>query len=437
MDWYYTNTIKKIGPLSSMAIIELRTAGLLNDETWVHSEDSQVWMTYSKAFEQLSLTAKKSPVSGPTVRVVNETFRPIPAPQSISSEASPALIIVVEETPLENSNSPQSKMRREKSQKRKEMHKAALIASLMVIVAFISVSLSSRVRVNDKASKLANLFRATSNEPYVNDLGMKFVSVPLDDNPNGKKVLFSIWETSVSDFAKFVDDSGYRYELGSNPIIMENGKQVQKAVAGWKEPGFSQNDQHPVTCVSWEDALAFCKWITEKERASGTIPSNAEYRLPTDAEWSSAVGIGELEQKQGFNTPDKFGDKNETSGIYPFGAWPPPNRVGNFGDTSMRNSLGGNVGWLNSAGDFYEDGFSFTSPAGTYPSNLLGLFDLEGNVQEWCMDSYDSETKYRTLRGGSWNEIFNSGLRSNWRSPEEPDNRLTNIGFRCVLAERK
>ena len=89
--------------------------------------------------------------------------------------------------------------------------------------------------------------------------------------------------------------------------------------------GFQQEDTHPVVKVNWYDANAFCAWLTKKELAEGKIKEGQKYRLPTDAEWSVAVGLG---QEKG-NTP-----KEKSRGIkdvYPWGKeWPPPKGVGNY-----------------------------------------------------------------------------------------------------------
>jgi formylglycine-generating enzyme required for sulfatase activity len=101
-----------------------------------------------------------------------------------------------------------------------------------------------------------------------NSLGMIFVPV------KGTDVLFCVWETRVEDYQTFVTDTE-RY---------------------WRNPDFDQGRTHPAVLVSWVDANAFCRWLTQKERAEGKIDKNHEYRLPKDAEWSVAVGGESSEQ---------------------------------------------------------------------------------------------------------------------------------------------
>ena len=107
---------------------------------------------------------------------------------------------------------------------------------------------------------------------FVNTLGMPFVPVP------GTDVQFCIWETRVKDYAAYA---------AANAGVDES----------WKKPfgDFKQADTHPVVKVNWNDANAFCEWLTKKELAEGKIKAGQKYRLPTDAEWSVAVGLGQGE----------------------------------------------------------------------------------------------------------------------------------------------
>ena len=103
-------------------------------------------------------------------------------------------------------------------------------------------------------------------KPFVNTLGMKFVAVPETE------VQFCIWETRVRDYTAYA---------AANEGVDE----------GWNNP-FKQAGTHPVAWVSWNDARAFCAWLTKKEMAAGKLKPGERYRLPTDAEWSVVVGLG-------------------------------------------------------------------------------------------------------------------------------------------------
>jgi formylglycine-generating enzyme required for sulfatase activity len=217
-----------------------------------------------------------------------------------------------------------------------------------------------------KAELQAAITSATKENPWENSLGMKFVPVP------GAQVLFSIWDTRVQDYQRFVDETGRE----------------------WPKPSFEQGPTHPAVMVSCDDANAYCKWLTEKERKSGTIADAQEYRLPTDHEWSAAVGGGK----------------------YPWGnQWPPPVGAGNYA-TSLE-----------------VDDYKHTSPVGSFGANEYGLFDMGGNVWQWCEDWYDQNQTTSVDRGASWNFSDPGFLLSSFRSYDTRVYRSDDCGFRCVL----
>ena len=218
---------------------------------------------------------------------------------------------------------------------------------------------------------------------WTNALGMVFVPVAKTE------VLFGIWETRVQDYQAFVRATGHE----------------------WKKPDFEQTPAHPVVNVSWLDARAFCEWLTATGHVAGVLGPRQSYRLPTDREWSTAVG---LEEEMGGTPKDKDG---RLKGTYPWGTqWPPPRGAGNF-----HPSLG-------------VDDYVNTAPVGSFSPNAFGLYDMGGNVWQWCEDGYDAEAKYRVLRGGSWANANPDRLLSSCRGDlNAPQNRYGNTGFRCVL----
>jgi formylglycine-generating enzyme required for sulfatase activity len=178
----------------------------------------------------------------------------------------------------------------------------------------------------------------------------------------------------------------------------------------WNSVSFTQANTHPVVNVSWEDANAFCAWLTQKERAAGKITANQRYRLPTDAEWSVAVGLG---RETGTTPEAKDGGIKD---VYPWGnTWPPPKGAGNY-NKSLK-----------------VDKFEHTAPAGSFAANKLGLHDRGGNVWEWCEDKYSPTFTGRVLRGASWVDVSPVGLLSCSRINDSPDFRSISVGFRCVL----
>jgi formylglycine-generating enzyme required for sulfatase activity len=265
------------------------------------------------------------------------------------------------------------------------------------------------------------LLLATSlaaSEPRANTLGMKFVPVP------GTAVLFSIWETRVRDFAAFVDATDH--QAVGNVYSLDPVDQQWKVhpTNTWRSPGFEQTPDHPVVNVSWNDIQVFSRWLTERERAAGMISAAEEYRLPTDAEWSAAIG------------PTRFAWGKE---------WPPPPRSGNYWGTEHVDSKRPVI-------EGYDDEAPFPAPVGGYPPNAYGLYDLSGNVWEWLADYYRKDLNpedilrenpplnddrggryYRTMRGGGWVDASPLYLRSDFRGFGQVHNRYC-VGFRLVLA---
>ena len=217
---------------------------------------------------------------------------------------------------------------------------------------------------------------------FTNSLKMKFARVP------GTTVLFGVWETRAQDFRAF----------------------AQATSRSWGAPAFDQAPTHPAVKVNWEDAIAFCQWLTAREKKAGTLPEGWSYRLPTDAEWSVAAGL-----KGEFDPLTKTNVFDNAKG-YPWGGdWPPSMGAGNYDP-----ELG-------------VDKFRYTAPVGSFAPNQFGLYDLGGNVWEWCMDSYNNSPNFRILRGASWRMKSPADLAAAFRIGNVSDLRLETYGFRCVI----
>jgi len=243
---------------------------------------------------------------------------------------------------------------------------------------------------------------------WENSLGMKFVPAP------GTNLLFSIWETRVQDFDAFVKATGHDAgDIWRDPEVAARGSNMKPGAV------FSQTPLHPVTSVSWNDAVAFCRWLTEKERAEGRLSAEQEFRLPTDAEWSQAVGL----PVESGATPEEKHRKVED--FYPWGgAYPPPNGIANYSGEKDGYSFGIKG---------YADGAMYTAKVGSYTANRLGIYDMGGNVHEWCNDWFNGAQEDRVIRGASFNQGTRSALMSSSRAPKPPTIRDYNLGFRCVL----
>ena len=167
-----------------------------------------------------------------------------------------------------------------------------------------------------------------------------------------------------------VTQAQYEAVMGKNPSYFNNGKE-------W---------DYPVECVAWEDAMIFCKRLTELEKAAGRLPSGYEYSLPTEAQWEHACRAGTTTEWYFGNSLSS--DQANFDGNQPVAEAP---KGGSIGRTTLVRS---------------------------YKPNAWGLYDLHGNVWEWCRDcggnndwNYDPETLVgmkndshsHQMRGGSWN----------------------------------
>jgi formylglycine-generating enzyme required for sulfatase activity len=182
----------------------------------------------------------------------------------------------------------------------------------------------------------------------------------------------------------------------------------------------NQNLSLPVETVSWFDASNYCAELTAQSQAAGQIFSNWVYRLPTEAEWEFACRAGTI-------TAFYYGS-NLLSGMANFnGEYP---YLGGIGTTN------------NPSGVFLDS----TTPVGSYQSNALDLYDMAGNLREWCQDWYGAyptnsvsnpqgptNGTERIFRGGAFNSPGDE-CRSARRDSYYPTSAFNTIGFRVVLA---
>ena len=242
-----------------------------------------------------------------------------------------------------------------------------------------------------------------AKEGFTNSLGMKFIPVA------GTDVMFCLHETRFRDYAAYA---------AAVPGINERWKD-QRA------EGFTlteKADDHPVTWVNWEEAQAFCQWLSRKEGRT--------YRLPTDKEWSFAALVGQEEDWAQDTTPESV---NKDSRAYPWGnVWPPQWRAGNYSDVSRQTKVPEPA----TGAEYvvgYDDGFPTTALVMSAAPNRAGLYDIGGNVWEWTADWFNHKQKQRALRGASWTVADISKTLSSYRQPQAPETRDAQTGFRCVL----
>jgi eukaryotic-like serine/threonine-protein kinase len=259
-----------------------------------------------------------------------------------------------------------------------------------------------------------------------NSIGMKMVLIPpgefrrgCPDEEEGSKawekpehrvrLSYPCWvsahEVTVGQFKQFVQATGYKTsaERGAGAAVYDEDAEefVAHKELSWRNPSYPQDDSHPVSCVSWEDARAFCEWLSEKEKQS--------YRLPMSTEWEFCcrAGSGSAHYFIREVTPRQANVRPKEKG-------PEPG----------------------------------TRPVGSYEPNALGLFDMHGNVHEWVWDEpveyprqrwplldpgwpchSGSKAEYR----GGWARSGPGEVRSAYRSEPQPlDFACHAVGFRVL-----
>jgi formylglycine-generating enzyme required for sulfatase activity len=229
----------------------------------------------------------------------------------------------------------------------------------------------------------------------------------------------SAHEVTRAEFGQFVRATGYQTDAkrdgkGGCGYEAVTGEFKQDPIYDWQNTGFPQTDRDPVVNVSWNDAVAFCEWMTRREKAV--------YRLPTEAEWEYCCRAGTA-------TMFYCGDDPEALST-----------VANVADATLKQKF---QSWTAIGA---RDGFAFTAPVGSFQANGFGLFDMHGNAWEWCHDWYAKgyyaksaendpqgplRGSVRVFRGGSWYDAA-ALCRSTFRNWDVPSYRDYFLGFRVV-----
>jgi sulfatase modifying factor 1 len=306
---------------------------------------------------------------------------------------------------------------------------------------------------------------AATPAPLVNSLGMPFVPIPAgefmmgsDESPASLAQSWPAYErkrfTDISDeapvhrvritrpfylgrtevtvgqFRRFLEASGYVPEsvadgtgaYGYNPAYDPATTARGDAFEGrdlkysWRNPGFAQDDSHPVVNVTWNDAVAMAGWLS---RSEGHV-----YRLPTEAEWEYAARAG---TRTRYHSGDAPASLLEVANVFDADAVPNWKK------------------WTDYALDG-RDGHAFTAPAGSHAPNAFGLYDMHGNAWEWTADWHDdayyavspvddpkgpATGSVRVRRGGSWH-TWSFYARSSFRNWNTPGTRYTLVGMRLL-----
>jgi formylglycine-generating enzyme required for sulfatase activity len=237
----------------------------------------------------------------------------------------------------------------------------------------------------DAEPKAANPTKAVV--PVANSIGMHFVPIPAGTFTMGDEYAHKVTLTQS-------------FHLGQHEVTQEQYEKVMGAT-----PSEFKGPQKPVEQVSWDDAVEFCRKLSELpgEKSTGYV-----YRLPTEAEWEYAC-------RAGTTTEYSFGDSKSELGDY---AW------------------------------YDKNSGKTTHPVGGKKPNAWGLYDMHGNVFEWCHDWYGdypsgsvtdptgaASGSYRVARGGSW-DLYSGHCRSANRSRSTPDDRF-GLGFRVLRSSIK
>jgi formylglycine-generating enzyme required for sulfatase activity len=215
-------------------------------------------------------------------------------------------------------------------------------------------------------------------------------SRPVHSVTISKPFLMAKAPVTVGQFRAFVQGTGYKTEAewDGGAYVWANGLWDKRIEVTWRNPGFAQQDDCPVVCVSWTDTQAYIKWLNNKNK-------DLNYRLPTEAEWEYACRAG--------TTDERYGDLNDIAWYH-----------GNSGNR--------------------------TNPVGGKKPNGFGLYDMQGNVWQWCQDGYADnydeggsfpKPQNGVIRGGGWG---NGGqhVRSAYRAPASRSDRRNDLGFRVV-----
>jgi len=299
--------------------------------------------------------------------------------------------------------------------------------SRRVALQLIGKTSSPHVAASSQRTPAPPAAATPSGERFTNSIGQEFVYIkpgtfmmgsPSNesgrlDNEHQHQVTLTkgyymqTTEVTVGQWRAFAQSSGYRSEAetdGGAYTFVGNAWEMQSRIY-WGNPGFAQTDNHPVTCVSWNDTQRFIQWLNQRE-------STNKYRLPTEAEWEYAA-------RAGTTGPFAFGgclstDDANYDGNYPLEGC----SKGQYRQTPVR--------------------------VGSFSSNAWGLYDMHGNVLEWSQDWYGdypsgsvidptgpSTGSERVCRGGGWGSNA-KGCRSAFPDSFPPVLRFSCLRFRLV-----
>jgi formylglycine-generating enzyme required for sulfatase activity len=302
--------------------------------------------------------------------------------------------------------------------------------------------------------------KQSHSEPITNSIGMKLVRIPAGEFTMGmspeaasdlRKVvegrgnvgwfdgqfrsapqhrvifttpwLMGVTEVTVGQFRRFVEATGYVTEAeqfgggNSAATAIDATIPVARSQKTWRTPGYAVVDDSPVTQVTWNDAVTFCKWLSEQEKLTpcyergagdgwSLLATGQGYRLPTEAEWEYACQAGSTDEP----------------------------------------TAADGLAWLDQHAWYSKNRNGGPQPVASKLPNGFGLYDTRGNVMEWCQDWYGADDylqslpndprgpssgDHRVQRGGAWN-YDSVHCHSGFRTHCSPSERMDHRGFRVV-----
>lgn len=224
------------------------------------------------------------------------------------------------------------------------------------------------------------------------------------------------YEITKAQYRAFVEATGRRGE----GCFGWTGAQFElDPTKDWRNPGYPQDDMHPVTCVSWEDASAYAAWLSER--------TGRRYRLLTEAEWEYAARAGTA-------TPRFWGDAANAC------------EYANAADVATAAQVAVARSWDSAK---CNDRHPYTAPVGSFRPNAFGLHDMLGNAAEWTEDCWNAtyrgapsdgsaaahgDCALRAVRGGAWDDAP-VGVRAAYRVGSPTTVRVYSRGFRVAREE--
>ena len=282
-----------------------------------------------------------------------------------------------------------------------------------------SKAFADKVAAKKEAAKKVFADKVAAKEAaasaLTNTFGMEFVKI----SKGGFQMSRHSTETPVA--VRFSED----FELGKTEVTQGQWQAVMGTSPWVHEGGRSQiGEDNAASDVNWDDATAFCQKLTDLKRKAGKLKTNEVYRLPTEAEWECAC-------RAGTQTAFSFGDDESKLGEYAWwGGW--DSEAASKGEMKAGPGTAGR--------EWYAHKVGMKKP------NPWGLYDMHGNVGEWCSDRYDDTLpgnadpvgpeggSYRVIRGGSWLDSSHRCQSASY-NPIAPSSRLGLLGFRVARSQ--